>query len=545
LLGGVRPALWILFGAAAVLLLIACANVMHLLLARSHARRREIAAQLALGAGRTRIARQLLVESGLLGVLGAALGVVIAHAALRTALVLTPVNLIRMRGVELDLQVLAFAALLALAATLAAGLAPALRLSGLNVAGVMAASRGDVASMRRGARRLLVVSEIALSLVLVLGAALLARSFAELRRIDLGFEPRGVLTLRVQLPGTDYPDQERAGHFYRELVDRVATLPRVDAAGAVRVLPLSGTIGDWSLTIEHRTAPGATPAADWQIVTPGYLETLRLERTSGRFLTAADDEDGPMAAVINETMAARYWPGQDALGKRFHLGTLDQPWIEVVGIVRDVRRNAVVEDPRAEMYLPHAQFVRAKDGGSPQLGMTLVVRADGDPLSLLPLVREQVRALDSDLPISDVRTLDAVTAAALAQPRFTTVLLGAFAALALVLAATGLYGVISFVTARRTHEIGVRIALGAEKGAVTRLIMRDGLTMAATGVAIGLLGCVWLTRLLAGQLYSVVPLDPWAFAAAPAILLATAAIASYVPARRAAGLDPMTALRED
>lgn len=545
-LGGVRPALWILFGAAGVLLLIACANVTHLLLARSHARRREIAAQLALGAGRARIARQLLVESGLLAVLGAALGIVIAYAGLRTALALTPINLIRMKGVELDLQVLAFAALLALATTLVAGLAPALRLSGVNVAGAMAAGRGDVGSMRRGARRLLVVSEIALSLVLVLGAALLTRSFTEMRRIDLGFDPGEVLTLRLELPAADYPDQERAGRFYRELVERVSTLPRVEAAGAVRVLPLSSTIGDWSLTIEHRPAvPGENLPADWQIVTAGYFEALRLERASGRFLTVDDDETGRMVAVINESMAARYWPGQDALGKRFHLGTLDQPWIEVVGVVRDVRRNAVVEDPRAEMYLPHAQFVRAKDGGAPQRAMTLVVRSDGDPLTLLPLVREQVRALDPGLPVSDIRTLDAVTAAALAQPRFTTLLLGAFAALALALAATGLYGVISFVTARRTHEIGVRMALGAERRAVTRLIMRDGLAMATTGVAIGLLASVGLTRLLAGQLYAVAPLDPWAFAAAPAILLATAAIASYLPARRAAGVDPVTALRED
>lgn len=546
LLGNVRPALWILFGAVGLLLLIACANVAHLLLARADARRREIATLAALGASRFRIARQLVVESALLAGGGAALGVAVAYAGLRAALAFTPVDVVRMRGVTIGPGVLGFAALLAVVATLLAGLAPALRLSRVNVASAMAASRGDVAPMRRGVRRLLLVSETSLSLVLVLGAALLARSFAELRRVDLGFEPRGVLTVRVDLPRADYPEPAQVVQFYRELVQRVAALPGVASAGAVRVLPLAATIGNWSLTIEGRPqVEGEDTPADWQVVTPGYIETMGIELLRGRTLTDADHEDGHLVAVINETMAARYWPGQDALGRRFHLGGGNQPWVEVVGITRDVRRNGVLDGARAEMYMPHAQWVRAKNSGPAQYGMTLVLRTAGDPLALVPAVREQVRALDPNLPVSDVRTMDDVAASALAQQRFTTVLLGVFAALALALTATGLYGVVSFLTTQRTREIGVRVALGAERGDVTWLVLRDGLAAAVLGVAVGLAGSLWLTRLLAGQLYGVAPLDPVTFAAAPALLLAIAALASWLPARRAARVSPVQALREE
>jgi putative ABC transport system permease protein len=352
--------------------------------------------------------------------------------------------------------------------------------------------------------------------------------------------------VRVDVARADYPDPARVAQLHREIVDRVAALPGVRAAGAVRILPLSGTIGDWSLTLEGRAAvAGDNPNADWQIVVPGYFETLGLTAAEGRWLTRADDERAPLVAVVNQTMAERYWPGASAIGKRFHLGTRNQPWIEIVGVARNVRHNAVVEDARAEMYLPHGQFVRAKNGGSPVFGMTVVARTEGDPRLLLPALREQVRALDPRLPLSDVSTLDEVVATALAEPRFTTFLLGAFAALALALAALGLYGVLSFVTARRTREIGVRVALGARPRAVCGLIVRDGLWMTAAGLLAGLLGSLWATRLVAGQLYAVGRLDPVSFIAAPLVLLAVAALASCVPAWRASRASPIAALRQD
>lgn len=546
LLGRVRPALWILFGAVGLLLLIACANVAHLLLARADARRREIATQAALGASRFRIARQLLAESGLLAVAGAVAGLLVAHVTLGATLAVTPVNVIRMKGVAIDGTVLAFTTLATLAATVAAGLAPALQLSRVRAAGALAYARGEGATLRRGTRRLLVAGQTALALVLVLGAVLLARSYAELRRVDLGFQPQGVLAVRVVVPQEDYPEAARVIQFHRELVDRVASLPGIQAAGAARILPLTGTIGDWSITVEGREKrPGENPNGDWQIVTPGYFEALGIRLREGRLLTRGDDETALLVAVVNETMAERYWPGRPAIGQRFHLGTKDQPWIEIVGVAHDVRHNAVIEDPRAEMYLPHAQFVRAKKGGSAVYGMGLVARTTGDPDRLIPLVREQVKALDPRLPVSDVRTMEDVAATALAEPRFTTLLLGAFALLALGLAALGLYGVLSFVAARRTREMGVRVALGARPAAVYRLIVGDGLSMTALGLAIGLVGSLWATRLVASQLYLVERLDPLAFATAPLILLAVAAVASGLPAWRAARASPVAALRQD
>jgi predicted permease len=488
----------------------------------------------------------MLVESGLLAALGAALGIAFAYAGVQAALAFIPVNVVRMKGVALDTRVLGFAILLAVVTTLGAGLAPALQLARVDVAGALVSARADVVSMRRGVRRLLIVTEAALSLVLVLGAVLLARSLAELRRIDLGFVPRDVLTLCIDLPRAEYSEPEQVVRFYRELVDRVKQLPPVQSAGAARILPLTATIGNWSITIENRAPRDAEHIyADWQIVTPGYLETMRIEIVKGRLIQASDSENAPLVAVINETMARRYWPGEEVIGKRFHLGTMNQPWVEIVGLTRDVRHNAVVEDARAEMCLPHAQWVRAKNGGSPQYGMTLVIRTAGEELALVPLVRDQVRKMDAGLPISEVRTLEDVAAAALAQPRFTMASLGVFAGLALALAATGLYGVTAFMTARRRHEIGIRVALGARPKAVTGLIVRDGLAWAAGGVAIGLAGSPWITRLLAGQLYGVKPLDPLTYAIAPAILLAVAAFASYLPAWRAARASPVAALRNE
>jgi putative ABC transport system permease protein len=544
LLGNVRPALMILFAAVGVIFLIACVNVMHLLLARADTRRAEIATQAALGASRWHITRRLLVETLLLSGAGAALGVFVAQAGLRAMLVLVPANVIRTRDVSLDFTVLAFAALLAIVATLLAGMAPALQLARVDLARALGGTRGEGRSMRRHLRQALVAAETALALVLVIGATLLARSFAQQRSIDLGYETRNALTFRVTLPSSDYTTSESVTQFFRTLQQEIEQLPGVTAIGGTRILPLSETIGDWSITVEHRdTLPGENPNGDWQIVTPNYFETMGIGIVAGRSFTHADNENGPLVAVINEAMAAKYWGGTNAIGRRFHLGTANQPWVEIVGVARQVRHNAVIEDPREEMYLLHSQWVQVSNGGMPRYSMTLIARTEGNPLALVTPVRAVLRQLDAGLPLDEVRTLDAVAARALAQPRFTTTLLMLFAGLALTLALIGLYGVIAFVASRRTHEMGLRIAIGARPRMVTTMMMREGLVYALLGVLLGLPAAALANRLLQSQLYGVSTLDLRTYIVAPVFFLAVAALASYLPARRAARVSPLTALR--
>jgi predicted permease len=383
---------------------------------------------------------------------------------------------------------------------------------------------------------------MASSVVLALGAGLLIRSLVELNRVDLGFSPANVLTAQLQLSPTEYPQPADVVRFYRQVVDRVAQLPGVRAAGAVRILPLSRQIGDWSVVIEGRPWVRAeNPNGDFQAVTPGYFEAMGLTLMRGRFISAADREDAPLAVVINETMANRYWPGEDAIGKRFMMGTDPKPWLTIVGIVRTVRHNAVVEPPRAEMYVPHAQLP-VEIGNAPR-AMTLVVKAASDPLALAGPVRDVVRGLDRNLPVSDIRSMEAVTAAALSQPRFTTILLGVFAALALTLAAIGIYGTVSLLVAERTKEMGIRLALGAERGTILRLILGQGMALAGTGLAVGLIGAVFLTRVLETLVYGVGTLDPLIFTTVPALLTGVALVACLTPARRAAAVDPVLTLR--
>jgi len=542
--GGVRPRLLLLRGAVMVILVTACANVANLLLARADVRRQEVAVRAALGAGRADLARQLLTESVTLSMIGGAFSLAVAWAALRLVVVLRPAGLPRVDEVSLDLPVLGAAAVLAMVTGVVFGLAPALRLSRPNLSGVLGDSGRSLSPgrARKVARGALVVAQVASSLVLALGAGLLIRSLVELNRVDLGFDPRGVLTAQLQVPAPDYPQNAEVVRFYRQLVERIRELPGVTDAGAVRILPLSRSIGDWSITIEGRPFdPMENPNADFQAVTPGYFSAMGVVMLRGRPISEADHEDAPLSAVINETMAERYRPGEDALGRRFRMGTADQPWLSIVGIARTVRHNEVTEAPRAEMYVPHAQLPR--EIGSTPRGMALVVRTSGDPLALAGPVREAVRVLDRNLPVSDLRPLAAVAADALAQPRFTTWLLGVFAALALALAAVGIYGTVSLLMAERSAEVGIRMALGADPGSILRLVMGQGLSLAGAGVAIGLAGGVALTRGIASLVYGVGTLDPLTFVAVPALLCAVAALACLVPARRAASLDPVLTLR--
>ena len=547
--GPVRGSLLILFGAVGFVLLIACANVANLQLARADVRRREVAVRTALGAGRGQIVSQLLTESVLLSLAGAAAGLAVAWAALQIVVTLRPANLPRLDETALDGSVLLFTAVLAIVTGILFGILPAMQLSRPDVTGVLkeGGRSGTAGRSRQLARRGLVVLQLASSVVLALGAGLLIRSLVELNRIDLGFDTSNVLTAQLQVPATAYPQPADVVRFYRQATDRITQIPGVRAAGAVRVLPLARTIGDWSIKIEGRPyVPEENPNGDFQAVTPGYFEAMGLRLLRGRFLTDADREDAMPAVVINETMAARYWPNEDAIGRQFIMGTDDKPWLTIVGVVGNVRHNAVVEEPRAEMYLTHAQLP-GHIGGAPR-GMTLVMKTDleqaGNAIALAGQVRDAIRSIDRNLPVSDIRTMDDVAAAALAQPRFITFLLALFAGTALTLAAIGIYGTVSLLVSERIQEMGIRLALGANPPAILKLILGQGMVLTAAGLGLGLAGALMLTRTLSGLVYGVGTLDPITFVAVPALLCLVALFACFLPARRAASVDPITTLRQ-
>ena len=543
--GGIRPTLLILFGAVGFVLVIACANVANLQLARADVRRREVAVRAALGADRGHIIRQLLTESVILAGAGAAAGLAVAWAGLQIVITLRPANLPRIDETSLDGGVLAFTALLAVVTGVLFGLLPALQLSRPDVTGILkdGGRSGTAGRARQFARQALVVLQLASSVVLALAAGLLIRSLIELNRIDLGFNPANVLTAQLQVPSTDYPQPADVVRFHRQVIDHVTQIPGVRAAGSVRVLPLARPIGDWSIKIEGRPyVAEENPNGDYQAVTPGYFEAMGLKLVRGRFLTAADREDSMPVAVINDTMAARYWPGEDAVGRQFMMGTDDKPWLTIVGIVGTVRHNAVVEEPRNEMYIAHAQLpghIR-----SAPRGMTLTIKTNGDPVAISGAVREAVRAIDRNLPVSDIRTMESVTSTALAQPRFVTFLLAVFAATALALASIGIYGTISLLVSERTQEMGIRLALGADRPTILKLILGQGLALTAIGLGAGVAGAIVLTRTLAGLVYGVGTLDPLTFIAVPGLLCAIALLACFIPARRAASVDPITTLRQ-
>jgi len=546
--GGVRPMLFVLAGAVGFVLLIACANVANLLLARAEERRREIAVRASLGASRVRILTQLLVESGMLALFGGVLGVIIAVFGVRALVGLDAAGIPRIDEIRIDGAVLAFAAFASLAAAVLFGALPSLQLSrpDLNT-DLREGGRGSTGSRtRQRFRRTLVVAQLALSVVLLIGAGLMIRTFAALRRIDLGFDDTRVLTAELTLPLRDYEDAVRVESFFAGVIEELRATPGVERAAAGRLLPLTGEIGDWTITLEDRPyRPEENPNGDWQIVTDGYFETMGIRLLEGRLFDRRDRRGAPPVAVVNRTMAETYWPGGRALGSRFHLGTSpDRPWITIVGVVDDVRHNAAAEGPRTEMYLPHAQWSEASLT-SPRRTMVLVAKTAGDPLLLVPALRDIVRRRDPAVPLSAVRTLENIVADEFSGTRFTMLLLAIFAAVALTLAAVGVYGVISYGVAQRSHEIGIRMALGATRGDVLRLVVGGGAALAATGIVLGVGGAFAVSRLLESIVYGVDPLDPVTFAAVPALLAGIGLTACWLPARRAASIPPGTALRSD
>jgi putative ABC transport system permease protein len=546
ILGEIRPAMLLLFGAVGFLLLIACANVANLLLARAEVRWREMALRTALGAGPGRLVRQLLTESLVLSGLGAALGLALAWAGVRFVAAADPASVPRASTVTLDASVVAFTAGIAIVTGLLFSLAPAARVLKPTLTDAIkeGSQHATIGGRRQRLRALLVVTEMALAVVLVIGAGLMVRSLWALQRIQLGFEPENVLTLRVSLPQASYEEPERVVAFYQRLLDRVRPLPGVRQAGVIRSLPLANTIGDWGLDIEGYTETPESPAkGDWQVASDGAVEALGERLIRGRLFTAADTTDAQQVAVINETMARTYWPDGDPIGKRFRMGSSQSVPVTIVGIVGDVRHNGVIAIVKEKFYRPHSQFHRST--GSPMRVMTLVVKTAGDPIALANPIRDEIRRLDPNLPVSTVRPMTDVVASALSTPRFTGFLLGLFAFVALALSGVGIYGVLSYLVSQRTHEIGIRLAIGADRGQVLRMILRQGLALSAAGLIAGLAAAFVLTRLMGALLYGVEPTDAGTFLAVPVVLGVVALLASYVPALRATRVSPLIALKAE
>jgi predicted permease len=549
--GGVRTALLVLLAAVGAVLLIACANVAHMLLARAATRRREMALRVALGAGRARLLRQLLVETLLLALTGGVLGLGLARAAVRALVALSASSVPRAETVNVDLRIVLFTLGLSLATGLIVGLAPAWRALGGGQAAVLReGERGTTEGGGRSRLRdLLMASEFAFALMLLVGAGLLIRSFAALRAIDPGFDAHHVLSFVVPVSGTAEAAPGRRMVFFQELLGRVRALPGVEAAGAINHLPLAGDIWGFPFRVEGAPSPrpGETPVATYRVVLPGYFETMRIPLERGRPINEGDVLSNTPVVVINEFLARRFWPDEDAIGKRL---TLDDPendptWLTVAGVVKNTVRSEWALPPEEEIFLPWLQTRDyLEDERAHHAYLTYVVRTQRDPVTLVPAIRDLVRTLDASIPVADVLTMDDAVIAANARPRFTLVLLGAFAAIAVLLAAVGIFGLISYMVSRRTQEIGIRLALGAQPVAVLREVVGRTLIVAAAGGAVGIAGALILTRLMATLLYGVGARDPLTFVAVPAVLGVVSLFACWVPAWRATRIDPLVALRE-
>jgi putative ABC transport system permease protein len=543
LVGGIRPALLVLLGAVGFVLLIACSNVANLLLARAAARQKEIAIRMALGASRGRIVRQLITESLILAFIGGGAGLLLALWGVESLIALSPANLPRLSGIGVDGWVLGFTLLISVMTGIIFGLAPALKASrpDLNDA-LKEGGRGSTEGFSgRRLRNLLVVSEMALALVLLISAGLLIRSFLQLQQVNAGFDPANVLTMSVQLPESKYEQGVQVSAFFEQTLERIAALPGVESAGGITTLPLSGNSMRTTFTVQNRPAPvpGQEPLAQLRAVTPGYFRTLRIPLLRGEEFTENYKKDRPGRIIINDTMARRFFPDEDPIGLRLSIGLgiddNDPTAWEIIGIVGDVRHASLDAEPIPEMYVPHSQ--------QSWPFLTLVVRSSSDPMALAGPVRSQILALDNDQPVSGIRSMEGMVSASIAQPRFYLLLLSIFAALALVLATVGIYGVLSYSVTQRMHEIGIRMALGAKQSDVIKLVVGQGMMLALVGVAIGLVSAFVFTRLMSSMLYGVSATDPVTFAALALLLTAVALLASYIPARRATKVDPMIALR--
>ena len=544
IVGQMRLPLLILLGAVSLVLLIACANVASLLLARSTVRRKEIVVRAALGASRRRITRQLLTESLLLAFCGGALGLLIALWGTNQLVSLSAQTLPRMKEVSLDGRVLGFTLAISMLTGLVFGLAPVIEASKLDLNEVLkeGGRRATGSAGQRRIRSLIVAAEFALALTLLIGAGLLSRSFWRLQNVSPGFDPENLLTFQVSLPWASYPGARQAGAFFQEAIARTAQLPGVKAVGAASILPLSGSNNDGGFVIEGRPYRDMKDLGDEEIrvVTPDYFRALGIPLIKGRFFNDADKADAPGVMIINQAFAERHFRGEDPVGKRLNRGDprgSNVNWITIVGVVGDVRHGGLNVEAKPEFYIPHLQETR--------FSMTLVARVAADPASLSAAIRREIRGLDAQLPVYNLRTMERIVDESVAAQRLLTLLIGGFAALALTLAAIGIYGVMSYAVAQHTQEIGIRIALGARTSDVLKLVVAQGMKPALAGVAIGLAVSFGLTRLIRNLLFDVSATDPPTFVAITLLLTAIGLLACWLPARRAATVDPMVALRAE
>jgi len=546
--GNIRPALLVLLGAVGFVLLIACANVANLLLARAASRIKEVAIRSALGATRRDLVRQLLAESVLLAVVGGALGLGLAWLAMRGVVALKPANVPRIADLRVDGFVALFTLGVSVATGLLFGLAPAVQTSRTNLQETLKEGGRSSSSDRSGhtLRRVLVVAEVALALTLLTGAGLLIKSLTRLQGVDPGFDPSNLLTFTVSVPNARYRSDTARIQYFDRVIEEVRAVPGVTAVGITSTMPFSGNWSTGSFTVEGYQPPPGKPApwGDQRVVSPGFFTALRVPLLKGRVFTERDDARGPAVAVVDEEMVRRYWANTDPIGKRI---TFDDPerdsvvrWITVVGVVGHTKHEGLDAENRVQLYHPYRR-------GGPFGGnaMSFAVRTVGDPNRALPAIRSAVHAVDRDVPLAAVSTMEANIANSMGQRRFAMLLLGLFAAMAVVLASIGIYGVMSYSVTQRSHEIGVRMALGAARRNVLSMVMRQGLLLVGAGVVIGMAGAFGLTRLIASQLYAVRPSDPATFTLVALVLVAVAALATLIPAMRATRVDPVVALRDE
>lgn len=555
--GNIETPLLLMLGAVGFVLLIACANVAHMLMARTADRRKEIAVRVALGAGKARLLVQFLTENLLLAVLGASLGLVLAFIGTKALVALSPTYLPRVEQVSIDSHVIVFLFLVTLLTVLAFSLTPALQAAAANLSGALKDSgRGDSDSAHRiRLRSFLVASEFALAFILLIGAGLMVRSFYALLAVDTGFNPHNVLSMVVSVSGTKESEFGRREIFYRELLEKIRALPGVEAVGAINHLPLAGDLWDRNFQIEGRPdpRPGEAPDAVYRIVMPGYFSAMRLPLKKGRVITDLDNAAAAHVVVINERTARVYWPAEDPIGKRFVIGDSHVPhpdWLTVVGVVADASLDDLNSPPYPEMYLPALQTPAflgdLSDPIAPHMAyITLVVRSAAAPSTLTQQLEQSIRSFDRNLAVSQILTMDEAVADASAQPRFEMFLLTLFGAVALVLAAVGIYGVMNYAVSRRTREIGIRMSLGASRSEVFRMVVRSATRQVLAGAAVGLMGALVLSKLMTKMLYGVQPADPVTFASASVILILAALAATAAPALRAMRIEPMTALRTE
>ena len=540
--GNVRRPLWLMLGAVGFVLLIACANVANLLLSLATTREKEIAVRAALGARRGRIVRQLLTESLLLALFGSALGLFFAWLGIKALIAISPRDLVSLQTVGLNVTVLLWTLGVSVLTGIIFGLAPALHISRLNLNDSLKEGGKSESSQASGSRRLrsaLVVSEIALAVVLLASAGLLIRSFMRLQQVDRGFNTDNVLTMVIRLPDARYSEDPQVITFFTQALERIRQLPNVRSAGMVNFLPLYGGLGsNTGFKIEGRPEPppGQGPGTDVRVVDAGYFQAMGIPLLRGRNFSDSEQKEPKRVILINEALARKHFPDEDPIGRRLDVAMFEKPiWAEIIGVVGNVRYDSLIDESPAAVYFPHPDLTYSF--------MTLVVRTDGEPAALAPAIQREIRALDPNQPVSDVRTMDQVMSEWVSRSRFNTLLLGLFAALATLLSAVGIFGVMNYSVALRTREIGLRLAVGAQPRQVLVLILKQGLLLTIAGVVLGLAAAFALTRLLSGLLFGVTAVDATTFATISLLLVLVSLLACYLPARRAMRIDPLSALR--